>query len=341
MCKLRYLLCIILLLARYHLSAQNIFVDVQKGSDLNPGSQDAPLATLTKAMEHARVINKNENVTIKVLPGLYVLNDKVTIDKPNTEEAWLTIEAAIMPDDADWTPTQMPVIQSISSNNSTTQFPHAIGLLIATGHVSIRGLKFLGNPNPNVKYYYPINREDSTLTGLNVSQCYFIGEKNSAPIQGSIWAHGAATHVDHCIFFGIKNALLLFKGIKDFSLTYSIISGAYEAAVWYGPFNHPFIFQNNIVADSEYLWLRQENTFPKYEFSDCLFTGLKHYMGYYAGNGAVPAERNGHTERNVGKTGKLLLSEVGVNGLPKDYLNPISGSEGTQLRAGIFKKTAR
>ncbi|WP_353720687.1 hypothetical protein [Dyadobacter sp. 676] len=338
MCKLRYLLCIVLLLAGDHLSAQSIFVDVQNGKDSNPGSQQAPVASLPKAMELARTFKSNENTTIKVLPGLYLLNDKLNIDKRNTEEAWLTIEAAVMPDDADWAPAKMPVIQSISTNNSVTQFPHSIGFLIAADHIAIRGLKFLGNANPDVKYYYPLNREDSTLTGLNVSQCYFIGERNSAPIQGSIWAHGAGTHVDHCIFYGTKNALLLFKGIKDFSLTHSIIFGAYEAAVWFGSFNSPFVFKNNIVANSEYLWLRQENTFPKYAFSDCLFTGLKHYMGYYGRNGTLPTERNEHTERNVGKTGRVLLSEVSVNGLPKDYLNPLPGSAGAELHAGIFKK---
>jgi hypothetical protein len=329
-----------LLLMRCDLIAQNIFVDVQTGKDSNPGSREAPVASLPRAVEVARTLENRKSVSIKVLPGLYLLNDKVTIDRNNTEEAWLTIEAAVMPDDADWTPTKMPVIQSISGNNSTTPFPHSVGFLIAVDHVAIRGLKFLGNANPDVKYYYPVNREDSTLTGLDVSQCYFIGERNSAPIQGSIWAHGAGTHVDHCVFYGIKNALLLFKGIKDFSLTNSVISGAYEAAVWYGPFNNPFIFKNNIVANSAYLWLRQENTFPKYEFSDCLFTGLEHYMGYYGQNGSIPAERNEHAERNVRKTGKLILSEVGVNGLPKNYLNPLQESAGADLHAGIFVKTA-
>jgi hypothetical protein len=58
-----------------------------------------------------------------------------------------------MPDDKEWTPAKMPVIQSVSANNSADQFPHAVGVLVGGNNVTIRGLKFLGNPNPTVKYY--------------------------------------------------------------------------------------------------------------------------------------------------------------------------------------------
>jgi hypothetical protein len=37
--------------------------------------------------------------------------------------------------------------------------------------------------------------------------------------------------VDHCIFYGCKNALVLIKSVRDFSMPHSIVSGAYEAAV--------------------------------------------------------------------------------------------------------------
>lgn len=337
MYKLSYLLSIILLLVR-PLHAQTIHVNVSTGNDAANGKAETPVATLQRAIELAKTFKTGESVTVKVGPGLYTLRDQVAIDKRNTDEAWLTVEAAVMPDDTNWKPAQMPVIQSISANNNKTQFQHAVGFLIAADHVRIRGLKFIGNGNPEVKYYYPVSRKDSTLTGLDVSQCYFIGERNSAPIQGSIWAHGAGIHVDHCIFYGTKNALLLFMAIRDFSLKNSIIVGAYESAVWFGTFHEPFVFENNIVANSEYLWLRAEKTYPKYQFKNCLFTGMQHEMGYYGQNGATPTDRNAHSEEQIARTGKLLLSEVATNGLPKDYLNPLPQSAGKELNAGIFKK---
>ncbi|WP_230379652.1 hypothetical protein, partial [Microbacterium sp. ZXX196] len=83
----------------------------------------------------------------------------LSIDKARAEPFWLTIEAAVMPDDPEWLPGKMPVIQSASGNNSQTQFPHAIGFLVAAGNVALKGLKFIGNANPDVKYYYPVVRE--------------------------------------------------------------------------------------------------------------------------------------------------------------------------------------
>ncbi len=59
-------------------------------------------------------------------------------------------------------------------------------------------------------------------------------------------------------------------------------------------------------------------------------------MGYYAKDGSIPAEKNEHIENQIQKTGKLILSEVKTNGLPKDYLNPTKESAGEELGAGIF-----
>ncbi|GLU54428.1 right-handed parallel beta-helix repeat-containing protein [Dyadobacter frigoris] len=334
--KVTSLTTILLFLFFQNLSAQTIFVDAIKGNDSGGGTVRAPLASIQKALDQAGGFTGKEAIHIKLLPGLYLLKDRVVIDKMRNEAIWLTIEAAVMPDDADWEPTKMPVIQSVSANNSVTQFPHSIGFLIASNNIALKGLKFIGNGNPEVKYYYPVNRENESLKGLDISQCYFIGERNSAPIQGSIWAHGAGTHVDHCIFYGCKNALLLFKSISDFSLTNSIIYGAYEAAVWFGAFNSDFIFKNNIVSNCAYFWLRAENTFPKYTFNNSLIINNDGYMGYYAKDGSIPADKNEHIENQIRKSGSLILSEVKTNGLPKDYLNPTKESAGKELGAGIF-----
>ena len=185
------------------LGAQTIFVDAIKGRDEAKGTIADPFASLEKAIALANGFSGNEPVTIRIFPGLYSLQHQLAIrtGKIAADTVKYTIEAVVMPDDPDWQPTSMPVIQSVSPDNSTTQFVHAVGFLVAKNNVSFRGLKFLGNANPSVRYYYPITREDETSKGLEISQCYFIGEKNSAPIQGAVWAHGAGTKIDHCIFY--------------------------------------------------------------------------------------------------------------------------------------------
>ncbi len=242
-----------------------------------------------------------------------------------------------MPDDEVWSAAEMPVIQSIAANNSNHQFTHSVGFLVAKDNVSFKGIKFLGDANPEIKYYYPITRENPDADGLSVSQCYFVGEKNSAAIQGAIWAHGSGTSVDHCIFFDCKNALLLFNSIRKLSVTNCIIDGSYEAAVWFGAFLEPFTFRNNIVTRCNYFWLFQKGTNPAYTFSNSIIAGNDHYLGYY-GNALEPASNDSVTETHIQKTAKLLFSEVGTEGLPTDYLNPIIGSDGLGLEAGIFKQ---
>lgn len=325
------------------LHAQTIYVDVIKGSQEARGTITDPLASLEKAVLLAAGFSGNEPITIKVAPGLYVFHHlaEIRTGKKENDTIQYSIEATIMPDYADWLPAKMPVIQSVSIDNSNVQFTHCGGFLVSKSNTSFKGLKFTGNTNPAVKYYYPITRESENYKGLSVSQCYFIGERNSAPIQGAIWAHGAGIAVDHSIFYECKNALLLFRSISDFSVTHSIIYGSYEAAVWFGPFTSPFVFRDNIVTRCNYFWLSPDNTQPAYQFSNSLITDNDQYMGYYTSNGPMPAKTDSIKEINIRKTGKVLLSEVKTEGLPNDYLNQIAGSAGKDIPAGIFKKVKK
>ncbi len=320
--------------------AQTVFVDAIKGRDEAKGTFSDPLASLGKAIALASGFSGNEPVIIRIYPGIYTLQHKAEIRTrtASNDTVKFTIEVVIMPDDTAWQPGSMPVIQSVSPDNSTTQFPHSTGFLVAKNNVHVQGLKFLGNANPAVLFYYPITRENETYTGLEISQCYFIGEKNSSPIQGAIWAHGPSIKIDHCIFYGCKNALLFFKNIKDFSITHSIISGAYEAAAWYAGTGNDFEFRNNIVTNCNFFWIRSPNSFPTYTFRNSIITYVKEYMGFWGEDGLVKAGKNSHVETGIKRSGKIMLSEVKTQGIPKDYLNPLPESAGKELKAGIFKK---
>jgi hypothetical protein len=201
-------------------TAQTLFVDHSNGHDNAKGTIDAPLASLRKAVALTRTSTGNR--TIKLAPGLYTLDDQLVLPPAGDT---LTIEAAVNPDDPAWLPSKMPVIGSISRNSQNWgKFDHCTGFQIERNNVQIRGLKFVGNANPAVVYYYAIERHSPDLKGLRISQCIFTGSRNAAPIQGAVFAQGPGITVDHCIFYECKNALLLFVSITGFSLTNSIIS---------------------------------------------------------------------------------------------------------------------
>jgi hypothetical protein len=186
--KLKILSIITLFASCMQLNAQTLYVDAVKGKDVAKGTITDPLLSIEKAITIANSFNNDQPVTIKLAPGLYVIDNELTVktNKPANNTLKFTIEAIHMPDDPDWEPAKMPVIQSVSPNNSTVQFIHSVGFLVAKNNVSFKGLKFVGNASPGVAYYYPITRENENLNGLEVSQCYFIGEKNSTRLQSGM-----------------------------------------------------------------------------------------------------------------------------------------------------------
>jgi hypothetical protein len=320
--------------------AQTIYVDAVNGLTDGDGTISNPLSSLEKAITMANGSTGKEPVNIKLAAGLYVVSHELTIrtSADTNSASKFTIEAVHMPDDNDWKPADMPVIQSVSPNNSNVQFIHTVCLRVAKNNVSIKGLKFVGNASPDVAYYYPITRENENLDGLEVSQCYFIGEKSSTRLQSGLWTHGAGIHVDHCIFYNCRCGMVLIKGIKDLSITNSIIYGAYETAIWFGKSAEPFVFTNNIVSHCAFVWVRPKNADPAYTFTNSLFTENKGYMGYIA-NDLIPAPDNNVKEINIKKNGTVNLLEIETQKFqPHNYLNPVAGSDGSDLHAGIFKK---
>lgn len=325
-----FLTAILLLATDWHLRAQTIFVDPLKGKDTQTGTAAAPLATLDKAVATANTFSGKEPVSIKLFPGLYTLTQKLGIQLP------ASIEAVTLPDDTDWLPSKMPVIQSVSGNNSEVQFPHSVGFLVAADKVTFRGLKFTGNANPAVKYYYPITKEDSLLTGLGVSQCYFTGDRYAAPIQGGVWAHGPNTAIDHCIFYNCNNALLFFKGVDHFSVTNTVISGAYEAAMWVWLLDGQFVFRNNIIANCDYFWTIPVAASAKRRFENSLFLNVGHNAGNWQG-GMVPASDSGFVFNNVRRSNGAKVSASALPARPANRSGLPFIPEADNVGAGLFK----
>ncbi|SEA64053.1 Right handed beta helix region [Arachidicoccus rhizosphaerae] len=220
------------------------------------------------------------------------------------------------------------------------EIPHAsIAISVERDNVAIRGLKFIGNPNPMNEYYYPIERRNEKLKNLEIAQCYFIGNKNAAPIQGALFAQGEGIHISHSIFYNCKNAVLSFLNVRDFALSHCIIYGAYEAALWFGygkDADLPFRFHNNVIAGCHYAVIGYKGLHHNYNFSNSLFSGNKYYLGVN-GDQLQPDTINHPTENNVQKGGKVTLEEITVGSVPRNYLNLSPASAGSNLQAGIFK----
>lgn len=321
-------------------TAQTYYVDAQHGSDSGEGTAVAPFQSLEHAVNHSNTQTGDAPIIIKVMPGIYLLEDKININpvKIMKEDVRFTIEAAVMPNDDEWSPEVMPVIQSISDNNSTTQFAHATGILVASSHVTIRGLKFLGNANPQVKYYYPISKEDPELSDMVVSQCYFIGDKESSKIQGGIWAHGRDNVVSHCIFYECRNGVLFFNNVDGFVIEHSIVYGAYESAFWFGTKDYEFTFKNNIIAHNANFLVGPEQLKYSSVFSNSIIANNSGFVAYWSAQGVKPLSKPAIVLEDTRTAGRVqLLTNEGVEHEQR-HLHLADGSIGENLKAGIFTK---
>ena len=141
--------------------AQTRYVDAVNGRPAGTGTPAAPLASLEQAVALAQEFTGQEPVVLQLAPGLYILIRPAEIRTrgmaPDT--ARYPVEAAVLPDDPAWTPTKMPVIQSVAADGFTQPFAHAVGFLVARINVRFSGLKFVGNAHPGGRNYYPTNRK--------------------------------------------------------------------------------------------------------------------------------------------------------------------------------------
>ncbi|MEM6342908.1 MAG: right-handed parallel beta-helix repeat-containing protein [Bacteroidota bacterium] len=343
MLRILFFSSLILSLSFSFTAAQNVYVDALHGEDSNVGSKEAPFQSLARAVHFANTQTGTGNLSIKLNPGLYLLEGRIDINPVRVlhDTARYIIEASVMPDDEGWSPEKMPVIQSISTNNSTTQFPHATGLLVAASHVSIRGLKFLGNAQPEVNYYYPISKEDMSLEDLEVSQCVFVGDKEAAKIQGGVWAHGPKNTISHCVFYGCRNGVLFFNNVRAFTIEHSIIYGAYESAFWFGPEDDDFTFTNNIISHNACFLVGPQDMQYSSPFSNSIISDNQTFVGYWSRDEQAVKSLATPNIKMVGvqRRAKIELTEnLDVMLAPK-HLHLRQNSDGQVLKAGIFKKT--
>jgi hypothetical protein len=329
-------------------NAQEVYVDSNIGNDQNPGTKEAPFFSIKKAVEIIR--SRDYNIyTIKINPGVYILDSHISVaTEKEMNDKRIVIEASILPDDPFWAPEKMPVITSRAMKGEIPASYHwVVSFLIEESHVTIRGIKFHGYFYPYARYF-PIARINESKTDLLVEQCLFVGDTNSSQIQ-AIFAHGNELRIDHCVFYKVRNTVVLGygpgNGIKSgCSFTNTIVYGANQA-IWTGGTDKDFKFENNIVSNCRYAWVRGNTNTTKYTIDNCIIANNKYYQGIPDSERLNPGEFE-INENNVIKKGEISLRIIdnddkplllAIDGpLPIDYLHIIPGTLGYDMGAGLF-----
>lgn len=330
--------------------AEQLYVNPQTGNDTNSGIKTLPLKTLIEA---ARRVNLNKEpgaTTIILSEGVHLLTQTVifTNDKYTLKDR-LVIRADIMPDDAGWTPKKMPVVMTVTPLVPGVGGEEAKGIQPEVSHVTIEGLRFTGSPDysyvdgSNLSRSYPIWRDGKKLDDLLVTQCLFAGNEDVLPLHVGVIANGYGLVIDHCVFFNCKNPVVFWKndgstGSRS-AMRYSLVYGSYFSGVWTTQSTNgdEFDFHHNIIANSSTVWIREKGSTRRYKASDCLFAGNTNLAGF----GSGPLSGNAATStdflkmENVQTTGTVKIEK---DQSKRNYLQLAEGSDGSNLKAGLFKK---
>ncbi len=337
------------------LVGETLHVDIQRGDDRNPGTEEQPYRTIHHAATRVNSASVGGPTTIKIAPGVYDLDRRVLFanNRPYMADERLVIEASVLPDDPAWRPVDMPVFISIEDPGPLDfvgeRGTSTYGFQIEVSHVTIRGLKFLGSVARHNRYY-PIRRNGKSLVDLEVTQCLFVGDRHALPIHLPIIANGHSLVVDHSIFYNCKNSVVFWfpqRGLsKGNVMRYCIVAGGYRTGVWVTDTDDDFDFHHNIITDSYFFFMRRDKNTRTYRLRDSIITGVEKYSGY--GNAGGPKGETGEEvrfdESNLIKTGKVELvtdeprPASMSRELPRNYLHVVPGTLGSDLGAGLFKK---
>lgn len=327
-------------------NAETLHVDAVRGRDANPGSAERPLQTLSRAAELVNAKRTREATTVKLQPGVYALSAPIVFENPRaySPEQRLTLEALVLPDDSGWQPGVMPTILSIEDPRSSArpgQPTQTYGLKIKMSHVTVRGLKFFGNPLFN-NWHCPLECLQTNLTDVRVTQCLFAGNPDTLDIYCGVITDGHEFVVDHCVFTGCHACAVFWDGDRGMvgrrnAMRHCIVEGARISGVWTCETDEDFAFHHNIVTGSEYFWLRKRGAPRIYRVRNCVVSGNQHYSGYGVASGATgptgPEIR--FVEERVEKDQVVTLQTSRGS---KHYLHPLPRTPGSQLGAGLFSR---
>lgn len=350
----------IVLVMNCALTAQtnDIYINPDSGKDQNPGSKEQPLKSLFEAAKRVNQSNGSGAITIYLSEGIYGLDATVTFHPANwhfSKEQRLTIRAAVLPDDAEWNPGKMPVIVSTMPLNFKPNGRNdplggtSYGIQIETSYVTIQGLRVLGTPVHErpveglVRRNYPIVREGRDLDDLRITQCLFVGDNVAIPNHLAILASGQGVVVDHCVFYRCKDAIVFWfseEPARNCEVHHNLFVGNYGANVWTWSAAEDLKFHNNVIGNTNVVWILSRDEKNSFTLSNSLIVGFKELVN----KGGGPAGFGEKADPSKLKYGKdVVINKDGVLKIEEDpskrnFLHLIPGTPGSELGAGLFYK---
>ena len=249
----------------------------------------------------------------------------------------------------------------------------ADGALIETSHVTIQGLRVLGMPvveSPQagqIKRLYAISRLRRDLDDVEIGQCLFVGDDETAPNHVGIIANGNGVNVHHCIFRGLKISVVYWTpGSSGHAMTHCLCHNVYGSGVWTAGISSDFVYRNNVVDSGNYVWTaqggasaladaggrggrqgaaapaaaptarRQPQAAIEYRIVGSYFANNRRLAG--SGTGArlqyADIDPSFLTLVDTKVTDQPVALESDSTKL--DYLHPVAGSEAAKIGAGLF-----
>lgn len=334
----------------------SIYLNANTGNDQNIGSKEFPLKTLPEAAKRINKMIGSGEIQVILSEGTYGLNETATFNPTNwkfEQEKRLIIRSEITPNHPDWNPSKMSIIVSTmpfkveldKAKNITGGSNY--GIEINTSFVTIQGLRILGEPvheKPKegvLVRNYPIVWEGKYLTDLKITQCLFLGNRFALPNHLGILANGSKLEVDHCVFYGVKDAVVMWNSISsNSSFHHNLVLNIYGAAVWTWSTTSDFNFYNNVIYSANVFWVLDKEEKYAYKISNSMLIGFNQFVNKGGGpqDFGIPANKSKliyQSDFIIKKEGKLAIEEDQTN---RYYLQLKPGTLGTKYNAGLFYK---
>jgi len=337
--------------------AKEMYINANSGNDQNTGTKESPLKSLSEAAKKVNNLEGKGAITIYLSKGVYGMAETAKITSAKwqfSESDRLTIRAEKLPDDASWNPGDMPVIVStmpfdIEEKNDKKELTGAFnyGILVETSHVTIQGLRIMGQPVHESPFKnilirnYPIVWDGKNLEDFRVTQCLFLGNKIALPNHLGILSAGRALEVDHCVFYGVKDAVVMWNTPADKSkMHHNLFVNTYGALVWSWSTTEDFKFYNNVISNANVIWVLNKDAKNTFAIENSIFVGYNELVNK-GGGAAGFGEKADPTKLKLGKDvilkkeGNLQIEEDPIK---RNYLHLVPGTMGSELGAGLFTK---
>jgi hypothetical protein len=132
------------------ITENKIFVNPKIGLNTNSGTKDSPIKSLSEAARRVSKADGEGAISVLLSSGVYGLSETAEFYAQNwkfSKHNRLTIRAEILPDEAKWSPAEMPILISTmpfsveKNDKGELTGGQNFGIMIQNSHVTIQGLR--------------------------------------------------------------------------------------------------------------------------------------------------------------------------------------------------------